>query len=79
MYRSQPINGQDSGWCFFSGVGEDDAYLDNPANSGVYDVNTMANYDESIVPYLDAPVGSVFERDQSSGEFVAVHDYDIPE
>lgn len=79
MYRGQPANRQDSGWCFFSGIGEDDVYINNPANSAVYDVNTIVNYDESVMPYLDAPIGSVFERDGESGEFAMVHDYVIPE
>ena len=77
MYRKQPHNGGDSGWCFFSGVGEDDAYINDLTNSGVYDVNTIANYDETIIPYLDMPIGSVFERDQKTGEFVTVHDFVI--
>ena len=76
MYRTQPTNNQDSGWCFFSGVDEDDEYVTNPENLGVYYVNTIANYDQSIIPYLAAPVGAVFERDKKSGEFIEVlHDY----
>src|SRR5690606_31826647 len=77
MYRSNPVNPQDSGWCFFSGINEDEEYLNNPANSTVFDVNTIANYDESIIPLLDAPHGSVFERNQS-GEFEQIYDFQIP-
>jgi hypothetical protein len=34
-------------------------------------VNTVANYDRSIVPFLGAPVGSAFER-ADDDQFVAV-------
>jgi hypothetical protein len=61
MYRQAPIDSVDSGWSFFSGT-ETQAYLDDPANSGVFDVNTIANYDPEIVEFLDAPVGSRFVR-----------------
>ena len=61
MYRQKPDNDQDSGWRFFSGT-EDEAYTSNPDHISIYDVNTIANYDPSIIPYLDAPVGSAYER-----------------
>lgn len=62
MYRQHPHRENDSGWSFFSGIDEDDDYLNDTDNSAVFDVNTIANYDSSIVPYLDAPYGSAFER-----------------
>lgn len=62
MYREKPDHADDSGWRFFSGVGEDDDYLSNPDNSGVHDVNTIANFDPSILPFLNASIGSAFER-----------------
>jgi hypothetical protein len=61
MYREQPDNEMDSGWRFMAGY-ESNEYMGNPANHGVYDVNTIANYDPDIVPLLDAPCGSAFER-----------------
>jgi hypothetical protein len=61
MVRDEPSNPYDSGWSFMAGT-ESQAYMDNPANSGVYDVNTIANYDPAIVPFLEAPVGSRFVR-----------------
>lgn len=79
MYRTQPTNNGDSGWCFFSGIREGDAYINDPANIGVYDVNTIANYDPAIIPHLDMPIGSVFERDQKTNKFVAVHDFIVPQ
>ena len=61
MYREPPDNPIDSGWRFFAGT-ESQEYLDDPDNLAIYDVNTIANYDQEIIPLLDAPVGSAFER-----------------
>ncbi len=74
MYREAPDNDIDSGWRFMSGY-EDDLYMDNPANHAVYDVNTIANYDVSIIPFLDAPEGSAFEKNPESEQFLAVTDW----
>ena len=71
MYREPPDNPSDSGWRFFSGF-EGDKYINNPDNTSVFDVNTIANYDRDIIPLIDAPVGSAFERDRQTGKFVAV-------
>ena len=76
MYREPPGNDVDSGWRFTSGQ-ETDEYMDDPANSGIYDVNTIANYDPDIIPFLDMPTGSAFERNGIS-EFVAVNDFEFP-
>lgn len=61
MYREEPSNDVDSGWRFFSGL-ETDAYTDEPDNFSVYDVNTIANYDQDIVPLLEAEIGSAWIR-----------------
>ncbi|MCJ2186970.1 DUF2185 domain-containing protein [Novosphingobium beihaiensis] len=72
MYRENPINTQDSGWRFFSGD-EDSAYMENNDLHGVYDVNTIANYDPDIVPFLNSDYGSRFERN-GSGNFRLLQD-----
>lgn len=69
MYRQEPDNSIDSGWRFFAGP-ESAEYIEDLRNTAVYDVNTIANYDPEIVPLLDAPIGSAFERHGSV--FVAV-------
>lgn len=69
MYREQPDNDIDSGWRFLAGD-ETDEYIDDAGNLGFYDVNTVANYDPDIIPYLDHPIGSAFMRDQKTGDFV---------
>jgi hypothetical protein len=77
MYREAPSNEIDSGWRFLSGYESDD-YMNDAANHGVYDVNTIANYDRDIVPFLNAPIGSAYERPQGD-VFVKVEDFSPPE
>jgi hypothetical protein len=61
MYRERPDRPEDSGWWFFAGD-EDQAYIDDPKNTGVYAVNTIANYDPDIIPYLKTPYPCAFEK-----------------
>jgi len=75
MYREEPDYEADSGWRFLSGT-EDDGYMDDAGNHGVYDVNTIANYDDTIIPFLDAPTGSVFEKPVDAQSFAAVTDWE---
>ena len=70
MYRDSPDSPKDSGWRFLAGF-ESDEYMDDPNNMGVFDVNTIANYDPDIVPFLTAPVGSAFARNDETGAFAA--------
>lgn len=69
MYREESDNQSDSGWRFFSGF-ETDEYVNNPDNIGLYDVNTISTIDPDIVPLLNSPVGSSFERESSEQPFV---------
>lgn len=77
MYREEPDNEDDSGWRFMSGY-EDDEYMENPDNHSIYDVNTIANYDQSIIPLLSAAVDSAFEKTRESEQFVEVTDWQPP-
>ena len=72
MYRERPEGSLDSGWRFTAGIESRD-YIVSPANLGMYDLNTVANVDPAVVPLLDAPPGSVFERDEG-GLFVPVEE-----
>jgi hypothetical protein len=74
MYREQPDNDVDSGWRFMSGF-EPQEYMDDPDNLAIYEVNTIAIYDPDIIPLVDAPIGSVYERDneRSSKSRVGSH------
>jgi hypothetical protein len=77
MYREAPDNDVDSGWRFMSGY-ESNEYMDNADNHAVYDVNTIANYDPDIIPLLDAPVNTAYQRDSKTGKFVEV-EFQSPE
>lgn len=61
MYRESPTNVSDSGWRFFAGD-ESEEYTNSADNFEIYDLNTICNYDNSIIPYLNSPVGSSFEK-----------------
>jgi hypothetical protein len=68
-YCEEPDRDIDSGWRFTAGD-ESEAYMDDPDNHGIYDVNTIANYDPEIIPLLESGVGAAFERDAATGKFV---------
>ncbi|WP_211197904.1 DUF2185 domain-containing protein [Permianibacter fluminis] len=76
MYRESPDNRLDSGWRFMSGF-ESDEYVDNPDNIEIYDVNTIANYDQSIISLLDSPIGCAFEKSEGSDQFQPVSDWNV--
>src|SRR5688572_6103255 len=73
MYREAPDNDVDSGWRFFSGR-ESQEYVDDASQTSIYDLNTIANYDPAIIPYLDSPEGTQLERVARTSEFQIVHD-----
>jgi hypothetical protein len=75
MFRQKPHHEQDSGWRVFSGD-EDQAYTDTAEHFAWYNASTIVEIDPAIAPYLNSPVGSAFERDSKSGEFVEVQDFD---
>lgn len=68
MYRCAPYRPDDSGWCFTAGF-ESEEYMNNPNNSAIYEVNTIANYDPTIIPYLNAPIGTAWLRVEGRDEF----------
>jgi len=61
MYREEPDFDGDSGWRFLSGD-EDEEYMEDSSNSGIYALNEIANFDPDIIPLLDSSPGSAFER-----------------
>lgn len=68
MYREEPDEQMDSSWRFFSGT-EDQDYVDNPNNTMIYNVNTIANYDRAIISYLELLFGTELERIENTDEF----------
>jgi hypothetical protein len=77
MYRETPDRDDDSGWKFFSGDESED-YADDPNNYGIYDVNTIANYDSEIIPFLNSPYNTAFGRDSKTNKFIE-EDFSPPE
>jgi hypothetical protein len=80
MYREKydSRRPEDSGWRFLSGF-EDDDYMNDANNHSIYDVNTIANYDPCIIPFLDFPPGIAFEKSEGKTEFERVEDWLPPE
>lgn len=74
MYREAPDNDIDSGWRFMSGF-ESDEYMDDPVNHGVYDINTIANYDPTIVPFSRPQKAAPSKKTPESERFLAVTDW----
>lgn len=71
MYREPPHNDADMGWRFMAGD-ETDEYMADPNNHSVHAVNTIANYDNEILPLINGPIGSAFARNPDTGEFESV-------
>src|SRR5215813_12822562 len=71
MYREKPTFPQDTGWRFFAGD-EDQKYIDDLGNSGVYAVNTIANYDPDIIPHLFTPAPCAFEKIAGTADYKLV-------
>lgn len=71
MYREAPERAYDSGWHFFAGD-EDQAYVDDAGHLEIYAVNTVANYDHDIIPYLDTPAPCAFEKIPGTNKFKCV-------
>jgi hypothetical protein len=68
MYREEPEFDSDSGWRFLAGT-ESQSYADDPENWAIYSINTIANYDKAIIPYLELPIGTELERVLGTEEF----------
>lgn len=73
MFRETPQDKEDSGWRFFSGT-EDDDYIENDKNIDAFDVNTIANFDPAIIPYLDAPYETDLQRIEGTDTFEIIID-----
>ncbi len=71
MYRGESDFEADSGWRFFSGT-ESQGYVDDLSHTEIYTVNTIANYDKTIIPYLNYPIGTELEWENDLDEFTIV-------
>lgn len=68
MYREESHAEADTGWRFFASD-ESQEYLDDLNNSGVFAVNTIANYDPAILDYIDERAPCAFEKIPGSRRF----------
>ncbi len=68
MYREVPDRPGDSGWRFFAGD-EGQAYIEELSHTGIYAVNTVANYDPDIIPYLNTPAPCAFEKIEGTHKY----------
>ena len=65
MYREAPEeDATDSGWRFLAGD-ESEEYIADYDHFGIYRLNTLCNYDPDILPYLHAPYGTAYYRDEN--------------
>jgi hypothetical protein len=62
---ARPHSASLSGWRFFAGD-EDQAYANDASHFALYEVNTIANYDRAIIPFLEASPNSAFARTGST-------------
>ncbi len=76
-YREEPeenCKDWDSGWRFMAGD-ESDAYMDDPGCTSIYTLNAICNYDMEVLPILNSPYGTAFERNQN-GELVRLRNWE---
>lgn len=75
MYRDAPDEDieNDSGWRFMSGT-ETEEYADDIDNSEIVSLNTVANYDPAIMPYLKSKAGTELERIDGTDKFKKVEE-----
>ena len=71
MFRESADHAANSGWVFMSGR-ESQAYADDPDNWAIYALNTIANYDPAIIPYLSLPIGTRLDRVPDTSTFQPV-------
>ena len=64
MYREKPSESyNDSGWRFFVGD-ETKEFCDNPDNFSIVELNTLCNYDGSVIKKLNADIGVAYKKNK---------------
>jgi len=71
MYRETADFEQDSGWRIFAGT-ETQAYIDNPENTRIFDLDVIVAADPAIAPYLELPAGTALARIEGTDQFQKV-------
>tara|TARA_B100000745_G_scaffold300260_1_gene253548 strand:- start:1236 stop:1994 length:759 start_codon:yes stop_codon:yes gene_type:complete len=78
MIREHSDREEDSGWIFYGG-GETQEYIDDPNNTSVYSLNTLANYDPDIIEFLMYPPGTEVERNEDGNLQVISENTESPD
>jgi len=66
FYREEPDSDDDSGWRFVAGD-ESEEYMDNPDNIHIVSLGALLRADDSVVDFLELPVGTCLEADDGGG------------
>lgn len=56
--------------CILEETVEPGRYPEDSGHFGLYELNTVANYDPDIIPLLDAPFGTAFFRGEDGKFYV---------
>lgn len=75
VLREEPNNPTDSGWVFFSGL-EPDGYNENSENFVICPLSKFLEIEPSLAEFIQAPVGSMFERPTDDSGWLVVVDHD---
>lgn len=70
-YRTAPATPTDSGWRFLSGS-ESEKYMNQPSHYITCVLADFTREHPEVLPLLDHPAGSAFERFDEGGPFEAV-------
>ena len=76
--RLEPKNEFDSGWTFFSGF-EPEGYDGDHNNFSFAPLSSFLELDPSLIPLVESPPGTTWERHSESSEWVLVTDYEVPD
>jgi len=76
LYREEPDRDDDSGWRVFSGAEPDD-FADDASNFVILPLEELVALDPALEPVLDAPFHSCYEREDDTGPFHLVEDFDL--
>lgn len=71
MIRRVPSEPGDSGWWFYTGL-ESAEYAADLANFDRFALRSIAEIDPDVLPFLEAPVGSIFDRNDETGRLESV-------
>lgn len=75
LIKDHPEDLNDTGWTIFSGY-EIDGYNENSDNFQYISLGVVLNIDDSILSFINDEPLCAYEREQNTGKFVEIQDYD---